>query len=227
MITKRKYPWFAEQTWTDILFLHWRVSPEQLSPLIPSPLLLDLYDNSAWISIVSFQAKQSRLRRLEKIQFPTFHQINVRTYVKLPGNSEPGVYFFSLHVNHLLAVLGAKTLYSLPFISTSTVYKKDEGRRYVNSHTKEGFRFTTIFEPQQAAIKEKDVATFLTERYCIWNRKGNRFIKIPIIHSHWHLQQVSIHYLYHPLLEDPTTAHFAVHQRARIFPYETVLVLND
>src|SRR5699024_8312268 len=112
MITKRKYPYVAEQLWTDVLFLHWPVSPQVIRSFVPKPLQINTFDGNAWVSIVVFQAKNSHVRGLPTwTSFPSVTQINVRTYVSCPQHIERGVYFFSLHVNHFLAVLGARNLY--------------------------------------------------------------------------------------------------------------------
>jgi len=62
MIQKRKFPWFAEQNWIHTLFLHWPVTPEVLKSYIPAPLEIDTFNGSAWITIVSFHAEDSKLR---------------------------------------------------------------------------------------------------------------------------------------------------------------------
>ena len=38
--------------WHDVLFLHWRVRPEVIRPLIPSILELDTFEDWCWIGVV-------------------------------------------------------------------------------------------------------------------------------------------------------------------------------
>ena len=46
---------FMVQHWSDLLLLHWPVSPEILRPTIPDDLDLDLFEGQAWASVVGFQ----------------------------------------------------------------------------------------------------------------------------------------------------------------------------
>src|SRR5690625_1229799 len=102
MITKRQYPWLAVQDWYNILFMHWPVPVEKIKPFVPQVFVIDTFAQSAWISIVIFQAKNSRLRSLPKqLAFPPVTQINVRTYVTSPTSQEQGVYFLNLHVKSM------------------------------------------------------------------------------------------------------------------------------
>ncbi|MDE0735646.1 MAG: DUF2071 domain-containing protein, partial [Pirellulaceae bacterium] len=42
------------QRWRSLLFLHWEVPEEALRPLVPTHLSLDLYQGTAYVSIVLF-----------------------------------------------------------------------------------------------------------------------------------------------------------------------------
>src|SRR5690625_3405114 len=119
LITKRKYPWLGEQTWHDILFLHWKVEPETIRAFVPKPFVLDSFEGDTWISVVVFQAKNSLVRGMPNwTSFTPVTQINARTYVYHSENHERGVYFFALRVDSLLAAVGARTLFGLPFHQT-------------------------------------------------------------------------------------------------------------
>ena len=47
-------PALWRQTWHDLAFLHWRVEPSQLRPLVPEPLAIDTFDGSAWVAVTPF-----------------------------------------------------------------------------------------------------------------------------------------------------------------------------
>jgi len=42
------------QNWGKLLFMHWRIEPKLLRPLIPPQLEIDTFDGSAWIGVVPF-----------------------------------------------------------------------------------------------------------------------------------------------------------------------------
>src|SRR4051794_8028305 len=87
-------PWKYYQEWHQVLFAHWKVPAELLSPLLPPGLTLQLYEGEAWVSLVAFTVKKLRPRIFPP--FPplsNFHEVNMRTYVLRKG--KPGIYFLS------------------------------------------------------------------------------------------------------------------------------------
>ena len=48
------------QRWSRLIFLHWRVRPEHVRPLIPLPLELDTFDQEAWVGLVAFTVTRMR-----------------------------------------------------------------------------------------------------------------------------------------------------------------------
>src|SRR5437899_1103974 len=83
--------------WREVLFVHFRVDPAVLRPLVP--LELDLYEGRAYVSLVAFT--QARLRPTwggavtEWLSRPLANHgfLNVRTYVR--GGRERGIYFLA------------------------------------------------------------------------------------------------------------------------------------
>src|SRR6185312_5462238 len=57
-------PWLMQQTWSDLLFAHWRVPPEALRRLLPPALEVETFDGSAWLGVVPFQMSGVRPRLL-------------------------------------------------------------------------------------------------------------------------------------------------------------------
>src|SRR5947209_13870135 len=105
------------QRWHDLLFAHWALPPERVRPLIPPELELDTFGGEAWVGVIPFWMSGVRSRGLPPIPTAgTFPELNVRTYVHPPQEPDkPGVYFFSLDAASLLAVLGARAGFGLPY----------------------------------------------------------------------------------------------------------------
>src|SRR5690606_1466569 len=182
-----KKPWIMAQTWRDLVFLHWQISPEELRPHVPAELEIDLFEGRAWVGVVPFISDHTRLRF--SLPFPiagTYRELNVRTYVKYNGRS--GVYFFSLDADSLLAVKAASAGGFLPYrYARMKVVKKD--RRYVFMSrlaafgTGEGFRMG--FTPSAGILKASKLERWLTERYCLWTKPKTVLYRVDIAHTPW------------------------------------------
>jgi uncharacterized protein YqjF (DUF2071 family) len=104
---------FLHQEWRNLTFLHWSFSPAAIRPFLPREFELDTFDGQAWIGVVPFVIRGSRFPGVPwRLDFP---ETNVRTYVRGP-DGETGVWFFSLDAANLLAVLGARAAFGLPYM---------------------------------------------------------------------------------------------------------------
>ena len=103
------------QTWESLVFVHWRVSVDELRPYIPAGLEIEEFDGSAWLGIVPFRITGLRARGMVPLPgLSAFNELNVRTYVRA-ADGKPGVWFFSLEATSRLAVRAARRTYRLPY----------------------------------------------------------------------------------------------------------------
>lgn len=226
MIEKRRYPAIARQTWTNIFFMHWRVNPESLQHYIKRPYELDIFDGSAWISVVCFVAKNSQLRLLPFDFVSSAIQTNVRTYVTMPHERERGVYFLKMLLNNRFAVTSAQLGINLPFQYVNALATKRDGIITFKSEQKNETELHATFCATENR-DESELTHFLTERYAIWHHKGNRIIKIPITHSKWRINGAEATVFTnntHPLIEGrrPDYVHAGDEKTTHLYPYETV-----
>ena len=107
--------WIAGyQTWSDLLFVHWRAPAAELRPLLPAEVEVDEFDGSAWVGLVLFHMSGVRPWWFPALPgVSEFHETNVRTYVTCRG--EPGVWFFSLEAANSLAVRVARWRWRLKY----------------------------------------------------------------------------------------------------------------
>ena len=112
----RPQSWVMEQTWTNLLFLHWRVPAEIVQSTLPEGLTVDTFDGVAWLGVVPFFMRRVHLRWLPSIPggFSDFLELNVRTYVH-DAAGRPGVWFYSLDCNQSIAVRTARKFFHLPY----------------------------------------------------------------------------------------------------------------
>jgi uncharacterized protein YqjF (DUF2071 family) len=112
--------WRMAQRWNDLLFAHWPIPLDDMARLLPAGLEVDTFDGYAWVGVVPFWMDQVRTRAVGErcITVPgtgTFCELNLRTYVRSQISGLGGVYFFSLDAASALAVIGARTLFHLPY----------------------------------------------------------------------------------------------------------------
>jgi uncharacterized protein YqjF (DUF2071 family) len=183
------------QNWGKLLFMHWRIDEERLRPLIPERLKIDTFDGSAWIGVIPFTMWNVRLSFTPPVPWlSAFHEINVRTYVHYEG--APGVWFFSLDANSSVAVLGARTLYNLPYFNAHIELEQDGERiDYSSTRTDEppaDFKATWTIGEKLSQSDPDSLDFFLTERYCLYAVKGERLNRLRIHHRPWPLQTATV-----------------------------------
>jgi uncharacterized protein len=187
-------PWAGYMRWSDLAFLHWPVPTDAIRHLVPAPLEIDTFENTAWIGVVPFRMEGVRLRAAPPVPtVHTFEEINVRTYVRAAGRA--GVWFFSLDAASRLAVRGARFLYNLPYfdadIAVATrgeVIDYHSIRRHRGAkHAEFKARYQPTGQPREASLGTLD--HFLVERYCLFTFDERRGLGlIDIDHAPWPLQ---------------------------------------
>ncbi|MFT9596549.1 YqjF family protein [Mesobacillus sp.] len=233
--SQRPYPlpdmnWVMSQEWHHTLFVHWPVPAASLREHIPQELEIDTFDGSAWVGIVPFQVKKTRGRFTPAIPFfSSYLEVNVRTYVKY--GSRAGVYFFSLDANHLVAVLGAKAVFGLNYKQAKINFQEDDHFEMVSSRLQtadENARMELIYIPETQVFfaEPGTVEHWLTERYCLWTKRGSRLIRGDIHHTRWELQRAQaelshemlIPFVHQEYLTQQPLLHYSKYKKAYFWP---------
>jgi hypothetical protein len=198
----RSSPWRMAQRWNDLLFAHWPLPVTAISRLLPPGLEVDTFDASAWLGAVPFWMDRVRTRVAGETTFgvPTttrFAELNLRTYVRSRLTGRSGVYFFSLDAASALAVLGARTLFHLPyFLAEMSCTTDSEGCIHYESRrmlTRKSVRFRANYRGMGrtgngAPSSPGSLEHFLTERYCLFTTDGKRLLVGDIHHLPWPLE---------------------------------------
>jgi uncharacterized protein len=95
-VERQQHPVVGRQRWSDLLFLHWRVSAAAVQATLPAGLFVDTYHDQAYVGIVPFFMERVRPVYLPPVPWLSwFLELNVRTYVR-DASGTPGVWFYSL-----------------------------------------------------------------------------------------------------------------------------------
>ena len=186
------------QTWRQLTFLHWPYAPEIVRPLLPAGLQLDTYANAAWIGLIPFEIHNFT-------GLPHFPETNVRTYVVGPDGGR-GVWFFALDAARVLAVIGARVGYRLPYYWASMRVACEDGKiRYRSRrHWPHRIASAAILIRPGALCAASELAErdhFFTARYCLYTVMGGRLGRARIEHPPWPLARATVVDLNQTLIE--------------------------
>jgi uncharacterized protein YqjF (DUF2071 family) len=186
-----RLPWIMFQSWRDLLFAHWPVSPEALRPLVPAQLVLEEYDGSAWLGLTPFRLMGLRPRYLPALPgLSDFPEMNLRTYVRVGG--KPGIFFFSLDAGSRLAVQGARTGFRLPYRHAEMRVERVDGWIGYRSRRDDGIaEFAGRYRPTGVPFHAvpDTLEHFLIERYALYTvLRNGRILRGDIHHHPWDIQ---------------------------------------
>ena len=190
------------QTWTDLLFLHWRMEPELIQSLLPKGLFVDCYRGDAFVGVVPFFMRNIRFRGTPSLPWLShFMELNLRTYV-IDASGLPGVWFLSLDCNQPIAVWAARTLFHLPYQHASMLATV-EGSRTIDYRSRRVMprkiltesRFKYSYKTDTLYAQPGTLEFFLAERYLLFsvNTKG-QVLKGQVHHTPYPLCEVDVAY---------------------------------
>jgi uncharacterized protein len=182
------------QTWRDLLFAHWDVTPATLRAAVPAQMELDTFDGRAWIAVTPFVVRNLRVRLTLPLPVVcAFPEINVRTYVTL--DDRPGIYFFSLDADSSLAVAAARRAYRLPYFRAGMSVQCRNGEVDYESQRvgadAPAAAFRAGYRPTGAPFQARpgSLEHWLTERYCLYTLDDQaQPQRAEIHHPPWPLQ---------------------------------------
>jgi uncharacterized protein len=182
------------QTWRSLTFLHWRYDPAVIRRLLPAGLLLDTFDDAAWVGLTPFLLTDLRPPLTPALPWISqFPEMNVRTYVRGP-DGKPGVWFFTLEADRLAAVIGARIFYRLPYRWARMRVRDHNGAMEYQSRRKWPFGrgSARITVRPRERIEARQFDNFLTARYRLYSRVGPRIAFADIEHEPWPLERAEL-----------------------------------
>ena len=104
---------FLKANWENIIMVNYEIDPEILTPLLPNGVELDLFNGKAYVSLVGFMFKETKLFNVPIPKLGTFEEINLRFYVirKEDGITKRGVVFINETIPYKIVAWMANKLY--------------------------------------------------------------------------------------------------------------------
>jgi uncharacterized protein YqjF (DUF2071 family) len=194
------------QTWRDLVFVHWEVSPESIEALLPAELEPELFEGKAYVGLVPFRMTDIRAVWLPPVPGTSRTlETNVRTYVKRRGKSPepiPAVWFFSLEAQSNLAVLVARLKYGLPYFKAAMRFEKRVEVPDQIAYRAESSRLWPKPLPGRSLVEATfsqhapflpappgTLEHFLVERYALYARKRGKLTYAVVRHNPYRIKQ--------------------------------------
>jgi uncharacterized protein len=196
------------QSWQNLLFLHWVISPEQIQAKLPKGLTVDLFEGQAYLGVVPFFMRNIRFRGTPSVPWVSnFLEVNLRTYA-FDEAGNPGVYFFSCDCNQPLAVWIARALFHLPYEHASMTAHVSNGSRVNFQSTRSlltgatSSQFDWTMDSKEFVAEPGTLEFFLVERYLLFSvtRQG-RLKTGQVYHCPYPLNRVSVEHYESDLFE--------------------------
>jgi uncharacterized protein len=183
--------WKYYQEWNNVLFFHWTIPVDILQKCVPEKYIIDTFNGKCYVSVVAFTMQKIRPRYLPSISLISdFNEINLRTYIE--NNSKKGVYFLNIESGKLISNFIARSLSGLPYEKADIKRTK---KKYTSTNLKKGIYLDAEFEIKDEIEHKTELDKWLTERYCLYFDKGNRYYRYDIHHKEWKLKKIEIRQL--------------------------------
>lgn len=184
------------QRWEDLTFLHWRVDPAVVAPLLPIGTRPDIFDGSSWVGLIPFRLADAGIGKGPAVPYlGTFAETNVRLY-SVDETGRRGVVFRSLESSRLAVVLGARVSFGLPYTWARMQITHADGEvRYGTSRrwpSPRGAGGRIVVRPGDRQIEGDQLAEFLTARWGLHTRWLGRTLFVPNTHAPWPLYDATL-----------------------------------
>jgi uncharacterized protein len=123
---------FLKANWGNIVMANYEIDPKILQPYLPKGVELDLYEGKAYLSLVGFMFKNTRLFNIPIPYLGTFEEINLRFYVvrKEGGHTKRGVVFINETIPYRLVAWVANKLYKEHYTTIPTKHDIQIGEHH-------------------------------------------------------------------------------------------------
>jgi uncharacterized protein len=113
---------FLKANWENIIMANYALDAAILKPYLPKGVELDLYNEKAYVSLVGFMFKNTKLFNIPIPYLGTFEEINLRFYVmRKEGNEiKRGVVFINETIPYKLVAWMANKLYKEHYTTIPT-----------------------------------------------------------------------------------------------------------
>lgn len=190
---------FLTARWENLIMANYSVPPEVLKPYLPAGVELDLFNGKAFVSLVGFMFKNTRLFGIPIPFMGSFEEINLRFYVKRIENGETrrGVVFVNETVPYKPVAWLANKLYKEHYTSIPTRHRISElgEEKHIQYEWKTNGNWNQIKVTAATQTEEMQPGSheeFIFEHYYGYTRiSPNQTQEYEVQHPRWHIHAVN------------------------------------
>ena len=190
---------FLKAKWENIIMANYEIDPAILLPFLPRGVELDLFDGKAYISLVGFMFKDTKLFNVTIPWFGTFEEINLRFYVvRKEGNKvKRGVVFINETILYPIVAWMANKLYNEKYTVVPTKHQinADGATKKVNFEWLLNKKWNSIYVEagtESVPMKSESLEQFIYEHYYGYTKiDENTSEEYKLQHPSWLVNKVA------------------------------------
>jgi uncharacterized protein YqjF (DUF2071 family) len=189
---------FLKANWENIIMANYVIDPEILTPFLPKGVGLDLHNGKAYVSLVGFMFKKTKLFNVPIPFLGTFEEINLRFYVlrKEDGITKRGVVFINETIPYRIVAWMANNLYNEHYtvVPTKHTITKDLNSKKVKFDWKLNNSWNSIYveaSNKSHSMKNDTLEKFIYEHYFGYTKiDENNTEEYRLQHPSWKINTV-------------------------------------
>lgn len=189
---------FLKAKWENIIMANYAVDAALLQPYLPKGVELDMRKGKAYVSLVGFMFKNSRLFNIPIPYLGTFEEINLRFYVLRKEGDEikRGVVFINETVPYKIVAWLANVLYNESYscVATRRKHTSNAVNKQLTYQWRTNNKWNTIYVEatnQSAAIPANSDEEFIYEHYYGYAKVSDSVTEeYRINHPSWNVNKV-------------------------------------
>lgn len=192
---------FLKANWEDIIMVNYEIDPDILLPFLPKGVTLDLYHGKAYVSLVGFMFKKTKLFSIPIPLLGTFEEINLRFYVnRLEGDKvKRGVVFINETIPYRIVAWMANKLYKEHYtvVPTKHFIGQSKGKRQLRFEWLLNRKWNRILVETNSTCKAMQPGSFeqfIYEHYYGYTKiNDNATEEYQLSHPSWNTYEVINH----------------------------------
>jgi uncharacterized protein YqjF (DUF2071 family) len=194
---------FLRAEWRKLAMANYKIDPKLLEPYLPKHTVLDLWNNTCYVSLVGFMFQNTRIKGF-KIPFHVhFEEVNLRFYVRYKDGTawKRGVVFIKEIVPKPALTFVANTVYKENYetMPMQHTWEEKEDHRNVEYKWKKNDKWHSF--KLKAALESKEIlsgseAEFITEHYWGYTKVGeHKTSEYGVEHPRWQVYDMMDYFI--------------------------------